>query len=69
MRPDLLHCVKNRNFNKFSGVEILQKRILSVEFQVIRSKLCGNCAFPQNFHTRKLDEITVFHAVLFALAQ
>ena len=24
------------------------------------SKLCGNCVFPQNFHTRKLDEITVF---------
>ena len=21
---------------------------------------CGNCAFPQNFHTRKLREITVF---------
>ena len=26
----------------------------------IRPKLCGNCAFPQNFHTRKLSEITVF---------
>ena len=24
---------------------------------------CGNCAFPQNFHTRKLAEITVFYAV------
>ena len=23
----------------------------------------GNCAFPQNFHTRKLGEITVFFAV------
>ena len=28
-----------------------------------RPKLCGNCAFPQNFHTRKLGEITVFFAV------
>ena len=28
-----------------------------------RPKLCGNCAFPQNFHTRKLGEITVFIAV------
>ena len=28
-----------------------------------RSKLCGNCAFPRNFRTRKLDEITVFYAV------
>ena len=26
-------------------------------------KLCENCAFPQNFHTMKLGEITVFHAV------
>ena len=23
-------------------------------------KLCGNCAFPQNFHTRKFGEITNF---------
>ena len=28
-----------------------------------RPKLCGSCAFPQNFHTRKLDENTVFFAV------
>ena len=26
-------------------------------------KLCGNCVFPQNFHTKKLGEITVFYAV------
>ena len=26
-------------------------------------KLCGNCAFPQNFRTRKLGQITVFYAV------
>ena len=26
-------------------------------------KLCGNCGFPQNFHTRKLGEILVFHAM------
>ena len=26
-------------------------------------KLCENCAFPQNFHIRKLGEITVFYAV------
>ena len=29
----------------------------------VRSKLCKNCAFPQNFHTRKLGGITVFYAV------
>ena len=28
-------------------------------------KLCGNCAFPQNVHTRKVGEITVFYAVIF----
>ena len=26
-------------------------------------KFCGNCAFPQNVHTMKLGEITVFYAV------
>ena len=30
---------------------------------MIRPKLYGNRAFPQNFHTRKLGEITVFFAV------
>ena len=29
----------------------------------IRPKLCGNCAFPQHFHTRKLGELTVFFTV------
>ena len=27
-------------------------------------KLCGNCAFPQNLHARKLGEITVFYPVI-----
>ena len=31
--------------------------------KAIRPKLWGNCAFPQNFHTMKLGEITVFYAV------
>ena len=31
--------------------------------QAIRPKLCGDCTFPQYFHTRKLGEITVFFAV------
>ena len=26
-------------------------------------KLCENCAFPQNFYTRKLHEIMVFYAM------
>ena len=33
----------------------------------IRPKLWGNCSFPQNFHTRKLVEITVFFAVFVTL--
>ena len=32
-------------------------------WKFFRPKLCGNCAFPQNFYTRKLGEITVFFAV------
>ena len=30
---------------------------------MIRPKLCENCAFPQNFHIRKLGEIRAFYAV------
>ena len=29
-----------------------------------RQELWGNCAFPQNFQTRKLGEISVFYAVI-----
>ena len=36
---------------------------VSSEFWATCSKLYGNCAFPQNFHTRKLGEISVFLAV------
>ena len=41
-------------------MEILWKDTVSAKFWAIRPKLCGNCAFPQNFHTRKLVQITVF---------
>ena len=30
----------------------------------IRPKLCGNCAFPQNSHSRKLGGIMVFFTVV-----
>ena len=52
------------NFTKFPSVEILWKSTVSTWFRAIHPKLCGNCTFPQNFHTRKLGEITVFYAVL-----
>ena len=57
------HCVKYRNFIKFSGVESLWEGTVPAVFLVNRPKLCGNCAFPLNFHTKKLVEITVFYAV------
>ena len=54
-----------RNYKnyKFPGVEILWEGIVSAELPVNRRKLCRNYAFPQNFHIRKLGEITVFYAV------
>ena len=45
-------------------MENLWKGIVSAQFRAKRPKLCGNCAFPQNIHARKLGEITVFFAVL-----
>ena len=41
-------------------MEILQKGTLSAEF---RPELCGPFVFPQNLHTTKLGEITVFYVV------
>ena len=38
-------------------------------FHYFHSKLCGNFAFPENFHTRKLGEITVFYAVTSNVSQ
>ena len=34
-------------------------------FRRVSEFLCGSCAFPQNFHTRKLGEITVVYVVNF----
>ena len=31
--------------------------------RVNRARLCGNWAFPQNFHTRKLGEVMVFYTM------
>ena len=60
----ILHCAKYRKFTQFSDVEILWKRTVSEQFRANHPKLCGNCAFPQNFHASKSGEITVFYAVL-----
>ena len=37
---------------------------MSAKFRAIRPKLCRNCAFPQNLHTRKSGKITVFFQVV-----
>ena len=55
MTQNTLNCKEYRNFTKFSGMEILWEGTVS--------ELWGNCAFPQNFHTRKFGEITVFFTV------
>ena len=41
-------------------MEMLSFRIVSGE----SPETMRNCAFPQNFYTRKLGEITVFFAVI-----
>ena len=48
---------------EFSLISVLWKRTISVEFRANRLKLCENCAFPQNVHTKKSGEITVFYVV------
>ena len=58
-----LHYVKYQIFTWFCGLEILWKGTISWEF---RATNYGNCAFPQNVHTRKLDENSVFYIVLFS---
>ena len=40
------------------------KGTVSAQFWAIRPKLCGNCAFPQNFHTGKLGEIAIIFTVM-----
>ena len=63
VQSDGHHCVKYLNFTEYPGVKVLWKDTVSAEFLANCSKLCGNCTLPQNFHTRKLDEITIFYQV------
>ena len=63
VKIDFCHCVKYRNFTQFPDLEILWKGTVSTKLRVNHPKLCGNFAFPQNFHARKLSRVTVFHAV------
>ena len=58
------YCIKYRNFNEFPGVKNSWNCTFSADFRTNCTKLCGNCFFPQNLHTRKLGEITIFFEVL-----
>ena len=50
---------------KSQNLEIFLVRIREKTDQknCVFGQLCGNCAFPQNFHTIKLGEITAFYTV------
>ena len=63
-----MYCIKYHNFTLRSSVETFWKRTASVKSLANHSKLCRNCAFPQNFHTRKLGEILVFYAVMLPIS-
>ena len=47
----------------FLGWKFCGKAQIPQSFGQICPKLCENCAFSQNFHSRKLGEITVFCTV------
>ena len=51
-----LECVTDTAKNTVISPNFLVWKFCGIKF-------CGNCSFLQNFHTRKLGEITVFFAV------
>ena len=53
-----------RNFRILHSVNYFVQDCRSIQNFVNHPKLCGNCAFQPNFHTRKLGEILVFYAVV-----
>ena len=71
----MLHLNDLPSFNKFHRMKVLLYLPSSKSFPVniylskvnnrkTTKKVTENCAFPQNFHTMKFVEITVFYAVL-----
>ena len=59
--------METHNFRIASGKlpEMVRKLCLLDSF----GRTAGNCFFPQNFHTRKLCEITAFYAVIIDVGQ
>ena len=45
-----------------SSVFVAERKV-TAEFRAICQKLCENFAFPKSFHTKKLGEISVYHAM------
>ena len=59
--------METHNFRIASGKlpEMVRKLCLLDSF----GRTAGNCFFPQNFHSRKLCEITAFYAVIIDVGQ
>ena len=47
-------------YSEMHRLPFVEKHIFRRVSKAIPPKFCKNCAFAQNFHIRKLDEITVF---------
>ena len=58
MKPSLLTASNTVISSNFLAWKLCGKAQFLHSFW--HPKLCGNCAFPRNFRTRKLGEITVF---------
>ena len=56
----IIHSIKDRNFIYFPGLVISWKRKNSFNSPKALRKL----SIPQNFHTRKLSEISVYCAAI-----
>ena len=58
--------VTNRNYFSAKNAITSPNFVKRHNFRIVSGncpKLCEHCAFPQNFHTRKLGEITAFYIV------
>ena len=62
MMPHRKTLRKMPKFHLISWCGIFCKYAVSAEFQANCQKFCRNCAFPQNFYTKKQGEVTVFYA-------
>ena len=68
----ILKCLRKYvNFSTLQTAVFMEMHLFWKNLLAIRPKLCGNCAFSQHFHTRKLRGaftrklrgVTIFYAV------